>query len=249
MALARKTKSSVETVLMNDFHVTKEDIGKSLSMFFNTRFIPYDERMVIPGQLLKGLRPTYLKNNLFVPVAQSDSTIVIAMENPNYLPAQDAVKGLIFGKDFEFCVSLREDIIKMIDHFFDVKRSSIMSGSGGSIEEILGQLDSGEEALEEELEGVTEEDGAIVQLVNKMIVDAYNRGVSDIHIEPRLGKTDAVIRFRIDGSCQVYQTIPYTYKAAMSSRIKIMSALDIAERRLPQDGKIAFKNTPHLISN
>jgi len=241
MALARKSKSSVENVLMNDFHVTKEDIGKSLSMFFNTRFIPYDERMVIPGQLLKGLRPGYLKNNLFVPVAQSDSTIVIAMENPNYLPGQDTVKGLISGKDFEFCVSLREDIIKMIDHFFDVKRSSIMGESGGSIEEILGQLDSGEDLLDDDLEGVTEEDGAIVQLVNKMIVDAYNRGASDIHIEPRPGKADAVIRFRIDGSCQVYQTIPYTYKAAMSSRIKIMSNLDIGERRLPQDGKIPFK--------
>ena len=241
MALARKTKSSVENLLMNDFHVTKEDIGKSLSMFFNTRFIPYDERMVIPGQLLKGLRPTYLKNNLFVPVAKSDSTIVIAMENPNYLPAQDAVKGLIFGKDFEFCVSLREDIIKMIDHFFDVKRSSIMGESGGSIEEILGQLNSDEDVLDEELEGVTEEDGAIVQLVNKMIVDAYNRGASDIHVEPRPGKADSVIRFRIDGLCQIYQTIPYTYKAAMSSRIKIMSSLDIAERRLPQDGKIPFK--------
>ena len=241
MVLARKTKSSVENVLMNDYQVTKEDIGKSLSMFYNTRFIPYDERMVIPGQLLKGLRPTYLKNNLFVPVAKSDSKIVIAMENPNYLPGQDAIKGLILGKDFEFCVSLREDIIKMIDHFFDVKRSSIMGESGGSIEEILGQLDNGEEEGDDEIEGFTEEDGAIVQLVNKMIVDAYNRGASDIHVEPRMGKADAVIRFRIDGLCQVYQTIPYTYKAAISSRIKIMSALDIAERRLPQDGKIQFK--------
>jgi len=241
MVLSRKTKSSVENVLMNDYHVTKEDIGQSLSMFFNTRFIPYDEKMVIPGQLLKGLKPKYLKNNLFVPVAKSDSKIVIAMENPNYLPGQDAVKRFIFGKDFEFCVSLREDIIKMIDHFFDIKRSSIMGDSGGSIEEILGQLDVEEEALDDEIEGVTEEDGTIVQLVNKMIIDAYNRGVSDIHIEPRTGKADAVIRFRIDGLCQVYQTIPYTYKAAISSRVKIMSALDIAERRLPQDGKIPFK--------
>jgi len=116
-----------------------------------------------------------------------------------------------------------------------------MGESGGSIEEILGQLDSGEDGLDEELEGVTEEDGAIVQLVNKMIVDAYNRGASDIHIEPRGGKADAVIRFRVDGLCQLYQTIPYTYKAAISSRLKIMSSLDIAERRLPQDGKIPFK--------
>jgi len=240
MVLARKEKTSVETVLMKNYHVTKEDIGKSLSTFYNTRFIPYDEKMVIPGQLLKGLKSTYLKNNFFVPVAQSDSKIVIAMENPNYLPGQDAIKGLIPGKEFEFCVSLREDIIKMIDHFFDVKTSSLM-GDSGSIEDILGQLDSGEDAADDELEGVSEEDGAIVQLVNKMIVDAYNRGASDIHIEPRMGKADAVIRFRIDGACQVYQTIPYTYKSAMSSRIKIMSDLDIAERRLPQDGKIKFK--------
>jgi len=240
MVLARKEKKSVESILMNSYHVTKEDIGKSLSTFYNTRFIPYDERMVIPGQLLKGLKPKYLKNNLFVPVAQSDSKIVIAMENPNYLPGQDAIKGLIPGNEFEFCVSLREDIIKMIDHFFDIQRSTLMGGSG-SIEDILGQLDSGAEEGDELPEGVSEEDGAIVQLVNKMIIDAYNRGASDIHIEPMMGKADAVIRFRIDGACQVYQTIPYTYKRAMSSRLKIMSDLDIAERRLPQDGKIKFK--------
>ena len=107
MVLARKEKSSVESVLMKSYHVTKDDIGKSLSIFYDTRFIPYDEKMVIPGQLLKGLKHRYLRNNLFVPIAQSDSKIVIAMENPNYLPGQDAIKGLIPGKEFEFCVSLR----------------------------------------------------------------------------------------------------------------------------------------------
>jgi type II secretory ATPase GspE/PulE/Tfp pilus assembly ATPase PilB-like protein len=240
MVLARKMKRSIESILMSDYHVSKEDIGKSLSEFYNTKFIPFDDSMVIPGQLLKNLRPAFLRNNLFVPVGQSDSKIVIAMENPNYLPAQDTVKGLIPGKDFEFCVSLKEDILKMIDHFFDVSRSGLDESKARSIEEILGQLETGEED-DEDMEGMSEEDGAIVQLVNKMIVDAHNRGASDIHIEPRLGKTDSVIRFRVDGSCQVYQTIPYTYKSAICSRIKIMSDLDIAERRLPQDGKIKFK--------
>jgi len=240
MALARKTKSGIETVLMDDYHVAKEDIGKSLSIFYNKRFIPYDDRMVIPGQLLKGLKPTYLKNNLFVPVAKSDSKIVVTMENPDYLPGQDAIKGLIPGREFEFCVSLKEDIIKMIDHFFDVKRSHLM-GESGSIEEIIGQLEGGEQEVDDELEGVSEEDGAIVQLVGKMVVDAYNMGASDIHIEPMMGKEDVVVRFRVDGVCHVYQTIPYIYKNAICSRIKIMSDLDIAERRLPQDGKIKFK--------
>ncbi|UCF73435.1 MAG: GAF domain-containing protein, partial [Deltaproteobacteria bacterium] len=227
MLVARKTKSSVESVLINDYHVTKEDIGKSLSMFYNTRFIAYDERMAIPGQLLKGLKPTYLKRSLFVPVDQSESKTVIAMENPDYLPGQDAIRGLIPGKEFEFCVSLKEDIIRMIDYFFDRKRSKLMAGSE-SIEEILGQLGTGEAEADDEREGVSEEDGATVQLINKMVVDAYDKGASDIHIEPRMGKADAVVRFRVDGACQVYQTIPYTYKNALCSRIKIMGDLDIA---------------------
>ena len=240
MLVARKTNSSVESVLINDYHVTKRDIGKSLSMFYKTRFIAYDERMAIPGQLLKGLKPTYLKKNLFIPVDQYNSKVVIAMENPDYLPGQDAVRGLIPGKEFEFCVSLKEDIIRMIDYFFDVRRSKLMARSG-SIEEILGQLGAGEGETDEELERVSEEDGGTVRLVNKMIIDAYDRGASDIHVESGMGKDDAVIRFRIDGACQLYQRIPYIYKNAICSRIKIMSDLDIAERRLPQDGKIKFK--------
>ena len=243
MALARAKKDSVENVLIHNFSVAKEEVGKSLSAFYNARFIAFDEKMVIPGQLLKGLRPKYLKDNLFVPVGESDSKILIAMENPDYLPGQDAVKRLLPGKSFEFCIALKEDIIKMIDLFFDVQTSPL-TGDSGSIEDILGQLESAEDA--EELEdhaigGVSEEDGAIVRLVSKTIIDAYNRGASDIHIEPRLAKADSVIRFRIDGACHVYQTIPYTYKNAVCSRVKIMSDLDIAERRLPQDGKIKFR--------
>jgi len=166
--------------------------------------------------------------------------VVVAMENPSYLPARDAIKRIIKAKDFEYCVSLKDDIYEMIDLFFDIKRGELLTESG-SIEDILGQLETGVDEFEDEIGGVNEEDSAIVQLVNKMIVDAYNRGASDIHIEPRHGKAHALIRIRIDGACQLYQTLPYTYKRAIVSRIKIMSDLDIAERRLPQDGKIKFK--------
>ncbi|MCD4715293.1 MAG: GspE/PulE family protein, partial [Desulfobacterales bacterium] len=240
MPMARKLKKTVESILMSDYSVSKDDIGKSLSDFYKTRFIPYDDKMVIPGQLLKGLKVGFLRNNVFVPVAQTGDKVVLAMENPNFLPARDAVKRLIKAKGFEFCVSLKEDIMAMIDLFFDVKRTEMLTDSG-SIEDILGQLEPGSEEFDDEDDGVTEEDSAIVQLVNKMIVDSFNRGASDIHIEPRPGKQNAVIRIRVDGACQIYQTIPYTYKRAMVSRLKIMSDLDISERRLPQDGKIKLK--------
>jgi type II secretory ATPase GspE/PulE/Tfp pilus assembly ATPase PilB-like protein len=241
ISAARKAKKPVESVLVSDLQVSRDDIGKSLAAYYKTRFIPYDDKMVIPGEILKGLRAGFLKSNVFVPVSLSGNKVVIAMENPDYLPARDTIRRLIPGREFEYCVALREDIFRMIDHFFDVKRSEMMNESGGSIEDILGQLETTDESFDEELERVSEEDGAIVQLVNKMIIDAYNRNASDIHIEPRSGKANAHIRYRIDGACQLYQTIPFTFKRAVVSRLKIMADLDISERRLPQDGKIRFR--------
>jgi type II secretory ATPase GspE/PulE/Tfp pilus assembly ATPase PilB-like protein len=240
IATARKTRKAVEAVLVNNLQVSKEDIGKSLSAYYKTRFIPYDDKMVIPGDLIRGLRASFLKSNVFVPVGQSEKKIVIAMENPDYLPARDTIRRLIPGNDFEYCVALKDDIFKMIDLFFDVKKA-VWGDERGSIEDILGQLEPTDEENSEDLTRVSEEDSAIVQLVNKMIMDAYSRNASDVHIEPRQGKQNAHIRFRVDGACQLYQTIPYTYKRAIVSRIKIMSDLDISERRLPQDGKIKLR--------
>ncbi|MFO7987800.1 MAG: GspE/PulE family protein [Desulfatiglandaceae bacterium] len=239
MSRARNTQKSVESILMADFNVPKADIGKSLASYYRTRFIPYDDKMVIPGNLLKGLKVSFLKSNVFVPVGQADGKVMVVMEDPSYLPAVDAIKRFFPGQEFEFCVSLREDIYEMISLFFDLNRREMLAGSG-TIEDILGQLHTAEEEAEEEWRSMSENDSAIVQLINKMVVDAYSRNASDIHVEPRQGKANAVIRFRIDGACQVYQTIPHTHKRAMVSRLKIMSDLDISEKRLPQDGKIKF---------
>ena len=237
---ARETKKSVEAVLMSQFDVSKHDIGRSLSDHYKTRFIPYHDKMPIPRALLKNLKSQFLRSNVFVPVSQSDGKVTVVMQNPNYLPARDVIGRIIQAKEVEYCVSIREDILDMISMFFNAGMTEAGTGSG-SIEDILERLEPAEEDDPEETNGMTEDDNAIVQLVNKMIMDAYSRNASDIHIEPRQGKGNALIRFRIDGDCQVYQTIPYTYKRAIVSRIKIMSDLDISERRKPQDGKIKFK--------
>src|SRR5258706_22340 len=84
-------------------------------------------------------------------------------------------------------------------------------------------------------------DNELVKLVNKVIVDAYNQGASDIHIEPYPGKAKTEIRFRKDGSLGPYLEVPAAYRAALAARIKIMCDLDISEKRKPQDGKIKFK--------
>ncbi|MDO8698821.1 MAG: GspE/PulE family protein, partial [Rhodoferax sp.] len=84
-------------------------------------------------------------------------------------------------------------------------------------------------------------DNELVKFVNKVIVDAYNQKVSDIHIEPMPGKLKTGIRFRIDGTLQPYIEVPAHFRQAMVTRLKIMCDLDISERRKPQDGKIKFK--------
>lgn len=240
MSLARKLKRTVESILMSDFSVPKEYMGKSLSEFYNTNFISYDPHMPIPGDLLHNLRPGFLKYNGFVPIKKEEDKVIVAMEDPNFLPARDVIAKILPGNRFEYWVSTKDDIEKIIDLFFNVKKMTPLTDST-SIESLLTKLETEESEEEEEEEFFSEEDSAIVQLVNKIIIDAYNRGASDIHIEPQSGKKPVLIRIRVDGICQVYQTVPYVYKNALISRIKIMSDLDISERRLPQDGKIQFK--------
>ena len=94
---------------------------------------------------------------------------------------------------------------------------------------------------EEDEDYIHESDSVVLQLVNKIISDGYTSRASDIHIEPNTKKKTLEIRFRVDGDCVKYESLPYNYRAAAVSRIKIMSNLDITERRLPQDGKIRFR--------
>ena len=232
---ARKTRQDIEFLLMKDYKITKADIGRALSHYYRTPFVDFNERTPIPGELLASVKVAFLKRNNWVPLAKADDTIIIAIDNPFHLQKIDIIKALFPAIKILFHVALKEDIQKYINLFFHGDKEQ------KDIDEILGQLQEEEDEIEEAEKLVSEEDSAIVQLVNKIILDAYERRASDIHIEPYPGKKNTEVRFRIDGACQLYQTVPFNYRAALVSRLKIMSDLDIAERRKPQDGKIRFK--------
>ena len=102
-------------------------------------------------------------------------------------------------------------------------------------------LDGGEEELDDGADVSAAAENELVKLVNKIILDAYHQGASDIHVEPRPGKEKTQIRIRKDGSLVPYIEVPASYRNALVTRIKIMCDLDISERRKPQDGKIKFK--------
>jgi type II secretory ATPase GspE/PulE/Tfp pilus assembly ATPase PilB-like protein len=235
MVDAKKENTSVESFMIKKMKIPKKDIGKSLSRYYNMPFVEYNQNTAIPGELLKGLKIPFMRTNAWVPLRSENGTIVILVDNPHDLQKIDVIKSLFPGKKIEFKVAIKEDILDFIKLFTQDEKE--LAG----IESIISQLQNEDDEIEEETALVTEDDNAVVQLVNKIIFDAYDRGASDIHIEPYPGKKNTEVRIRVDGSCTLYQTIPYSYKSAVVSRIKIMSNLDIAERRKPQDGKIKFK--------
>ncbi|MFC1828486.1 ATPase, T2SS/T4P/T4SS family [Thermodesulfobacteriota bacterium] len=235
IADARQRKTTVEEVLIQELKIQKKDILKSLEKFYKVPFVEFDKNMPIPGDLLQGVKVPFMKKNVWVPIRTEEDKPVLAIDNPHDLQKMDQIKSLFGGKALLFNVALKDDIMEFIGLFTtDEKEMS-------SMDDILSQLQDEEAEIEEAESAMGDEDSAVVQLVNKIIIDAYNRGTSDIHIEPYPGKQNTEVRIRIDGACQMYQTIPYAYRNAISSRLKIMSDLDIAERRKPQDGKIKFK--------
>lgn len=234
-------KAGMDTVLIREFGISKEDMAKNLSFYFGTEFIGYDPTAPpLEDELLKRVKPDRLNKEWWVPFKIENGILHIIIDDPSDLGRQDMLKFVYPEyKRISFIGAFREDILSYINLFYHHGSSC---ASSSSIDDILNRLDSGDDPeIESETQRVSEQDSVIVQLVNKIIIDAVNNKVSDIHIEPFPGKEDVQVRMRIDGRCKVYQKIPYKYKYAIPSRIKIMCNLDISERRKPQDGKIDFK--------
>ncbi len=235
IVLAGQKHIPLESVLMSDMEISKGDILSSLEQFYNTEAVAFKPDMPVPRKLLAGLKLAFMRNNYWVPLREEATHHVIAIDNPHDLQRIGEIKALFGGKKIKFCVALKQDILDIIKLFAkDVKDRA-------GFEAILSDLREETEEVDEADNDLCEEDSAVVKLVNKIIIDAHSRGASDIHIEPFPGRENTEIRIRIDGDCMRYQSIPFSYRNAVVSRIKIMSDLDIAERRKPQDGKIKFK--------
>ena len=235
---SREKKESMEAFMMGQYKISKDDIAKSYEEFFRCKVVPFNEKFPIPGELLRNLKKEYLRRELWVPMEKKDANIHVIVDDSNNILKRDTIESILKTKAVKYDVALTEDILKYINLFFASQEDE------SSINDLLGKLDSDEEVEDEEGEDVvTESDSVIMQLVNKIINDAYARRSSDIHIEPNIGKKNVEIRYRIDGDCMIYQTLPFSYRAALVSRIKIMSNLDITVKRLPQDGKIKFRRS------
>ena len=171
--------------------------------------------------------------------------VEILVDDPRDLNKTDNIKALMKTSRINFTVAIREDIEQFIKNFFD---GGAPTDETATVDQALDDFDlipdvAFEEEEEEEIEdeGYDEASGKIVKLVDQVIIAAYRKNASDIHIEPSSITKSTSIRFRLDGVCQEYMKVPNSMVRGIISRVKIMSNLDIAERRLPQDGKIKFR--------
>jgi len=238
---ARINQIDVAAVLMEDYKVPKEEIGRALAQFFNTPFADLAGRSM-PTDLKERLTVDFLKKNVCAPLEKKDGTLVVAVEDPYDLTRLDAIKAMNLAPRHDFVVTLKKDINDYINLSYGVTTPSAEEADLGRI---ITELGSGEEdEVEEDPNAppeIDETDSGIVKLCNQIIIDGYNRGASDIHVEPYGKHAPTQVRLRIDGDCNKYLEIPPAHRNAVVQRFKIMSKLDISEKRKPQDGKIRFK--------
>ena len=233
---ARQTGIRTEDVLIAEYGLQLSEIGEALARFYNTPYEPFHPDRVKPLDLLRHIKREYVEQSHWLPLEETNEGILIMTVDPEQVQASRIAHNVFPKGKFVYHVTTYREFAQTIDQFF------AMSLDLGSVDDILSDMG------EDEYEGTSTADDVsaaadneLVKLVNKIIIDAYKQGASDIHIEPRPGKEKTRIRFRRDGSLVPYIEVPASYRSPLVTRLKIMCDLDISERRKPQDGKIKFR--------
>ena len=218
-------------------YITEGDLSGFLSRQYGIPTIDLANHEV-DHEIVKLIPEDVAKKYQAIPVSRTGSTLVIAMADPSNIFAIDDIKFLT-GYNVEPLVASDASIKSAIEKYYEVSEM-------GGLEGVLTEFDEGDMEViqdEEELDlsdlKKAVEDAPVVKLVNLILTDAIKKGASDIHIEPY--EKIFRVRYRIDGVLHEVMKPPIKLKNAIVSRIKIMSQLDIAERRLPQDGRIKLK--------
>ena len=234
---AREQEKSVELLLLADYKIKPASLGSALAKFFQVPYEPFNPGRIRVDALHGVLKREYVEEQRWMPLEDSPNGLVVMCLDPEAVRASRVVPQIYpRSSKFSYCVTTQAEFAQSLDQLFE-------AGDSGSIDQMLAGMDSGgadEPSSDDALESAAA-DNELVKFVNKVIIDAYNQKVSDIHIEPMPGKFKTGIRFRIDGSLVPYIEVPAHFRQAMVTRLKIMCDLDISERRKPQDGKIKFK--------
>ncbi len=232
----RKDNTTLGYALAKMGFISDTEITDFLSQQYRVQSIDLSE-YEIDREVLKLISQEVCQKHKIIPVSRAGSSLIVAMADPSNLHAIDDIKFLT-GYNVEPVVASEAAIQASIESAYappEISYDQIMEGfDEGEIEVAEGEAEMNLMDLER-----ASEDAPVIRLCNAILLNAIKKGASDIHIEPY--EKALRVRYRIDGMLHQEMAPPLKLKNAISSRIKIMSSLDIAERRLPQDGRIKLK--------
>ncbi len=238
---ARESGQDMEDVLIDQFDITPTQIGNALATYFGVGYEPFQGNRVKPLDLLKNIKREFAESNKWLPIDDDAQGLTVLTLDPERIKTLRIVNQIFPKRKIIYSVCTRREFYATLDLFYGASDAPI---EGDSINVMLSGLTNEADDTEDEKdtdEASAAADNELVKLVNRIIMDAHKRGVSDIHIEPLPGKEKTGVRFRKDGSLMPYIEIPASYRNPLVTRIKIMCDLDISEKRKPQDGKIKFR--------
>jgi type IV pilus assembly protein PilB len=233
-------------------YVKDEEITALLSKQYGVPSIALGQFEIDPG-VVKLVPADTAQKYQIVPLARAGATLTIAMTDPTNVFAMDDIK-FMTGYNVEPVVASETAVIEAIARYYGKAAASPTTGAGPSALEVASRAledmpilsDTGDVEVLDELEEISAEmlakqgeEAPVVKLVNVVLMSAIQKGASDIHIEPY--EKELRVRYRIDGLLYNIMSPPMKFRDAITSRIKIMSKLDIAEKRLPQDGRIKIR--------
>ncbi len=224
-----------EYVLQEKF-VSDEDIARAYSIKFELEYIPVITEKMADPEVLAKVPLKFLREHAIIPLVLEPNRVTIATADPYDYQPLDEMK-LVFGDTLTIAVGTRTRIIESINRYYPLEGTKEVIEELEEEKELAGGVDFA--AIDEEdILGMASE-APIIKLVNHMLYQAVKRGASDIHIEPF--EKELRVRYRVDGVMYQAMMPPKRAQAAISSRIKIMANLNIAEKRQPQDGRIQIK--------
>lgn len=231
--LAETLKESVEkkekigAILLKKGYISEDQLLECLSISLGVEYLKLED-VDVPRDVLDLIQEKTARKYLTVPLELKDDTLVVAMSDPANVVYKDDISRLV-NKKLSVVLSSEKEILSFIEKFY-VRTSLTEEVAGEEVQEI-------EELTNEDVED--SESAPVIKYVNSIFFDAITKKASDIHLEPF--EKEVSLRMRIDGNLHSMPAPSKKYYPAIVSRIKIMSDLDISERRLPQDGKCRIK--------
>lgn len=225
--------------LISEARIPEAEIGNALSVHYQVPFTPYLPEKYHLFQSESRLNLSYLKRNFVAVLSDASDNPIVLMSEPNNAALLMEIESALGIESYEISIGLPNQVLQYLGE-------ATGGAAPGEMDEILDEIGTSAEELDDTTEEMSDDAPAVVRLVSRVLHDAKRLNASDIHIDPEKNGPTRV-RMRIDGVCRDMTQVPASHHSAVIARIKIMSNLNIAEKRVPQDGKLAFKMSGQLV--